>query len=121
MLQGSNWGRWLFLGIFLGVWQVVAMVLQSDQLPGPWEVMHSLWHHLSEGELLGSIAVTLRRVALAFTLAMIAGVLLGFFMGRYTLVDTMLDGVLIMGLNIPALVIIRVGVLTLPTCISGEW
>lgn len=106
MLQGSTWGRWLFLGIFLGAWQVAAAALQSDQLPGPWEVMHSLWHHLTEGELLRSVAVTLRRVALAFMLAMIAGVLLGFFMGRYALVDTMLDGVLIMGLNIPALVII---------------
>jgi NitT/TauT family transport system permease protein len=106
MLQGSTWGRWLFLGIFLGGWQVAASALQSDQLPGPWEVMHSLWHHLTEGELLRSVAVTLRRVALAFMLAMIAGVLLGFFMGRYALVDTVLDGVLIMGLNIPALVII---------------
>ena len=82
------------------------MVLQSDQLPGPWEVMHSLVHHLTEGELLHSVVVTLRRVVLAFSLAMIAGVLLGFVMGRYALVDTMFDGVLIMGLNIPALVII---------------
>lgn len=106
MLQGSNWGRWLFLGVFLAAWQVAAMLLQSDQLPGPWEVMHSLVHHLTDGELLHSVAVTLRRVVLAFTLAMVAGVLLGFFMGRYALVDTMLDGVLIMGLNIPALVVI---------------
>jgi len=50
--------------------------------------------------------VTLRRVALAFVLAMVAGVMLGFFMGRYALVDTMLDGVLILGLNVPALVVI---------------
>lgn len=106
MLQGSNWGRWLFLGIFFAAWQVAATVLQSDQLPGPWEVMHSLLHHLVDGELLHSILVTLRRVALAFTLAMTAGVMLGFFMGRFPLIDTMLDGVLIMGLNIPALVII---------------
>lgn len=106
MLQGKAWSRWLFLGIFLGIWQVVALILQSDQLPGPWEVAQSLWYHLLEGDLLISIAVTLRRVILAFTLAMLVGVVVGFLMGRFTLVDTILDGVLIMGLNIPALVVI---------------
>ncbi|MFI0457858.1 MAG: ABC transporter permease, partial [Candidatus Thiodiazotropha endolucinida] len=81
-------------------------LLESDQLPGPWEVMQSLWYHLTEGDLLTSIIVTLRRVVLAFTLAMLAGIVVGFLMGRFPLVDTILDGVLIMGLNIPALVII---------------
>ncbi|MCM8855742.1 MAG: ABC transporter permease [Candidatus Thiodiazotropha sp.] len=106
MLQGSTWGRWLFLGVFLCIWQVTALLLQSDQLPGPLEVMQSLWFHLTEGDLLQSIIVTLRRVFLAFTLAMLVGIIVGFLMGRYPLIDTILDGVLIMGLNIPALVII---------------
>ncbi|MEW8284621.1 MAG: ABC transporter permease subunit [Candidatus Thiodiazotropha endolucinida] len=106
MLQGSNWGRWLFLSVFLLIWQIAAHLLESDQLPGPWEVMQSLWYHLTEGDLLISIIVTLRRVVLAFTLAMLVGIVVGFLMGRFPLVDTILDGVLIMGLNIPALVII---------------
>jgi NitT/TauT family transport system permease protein len=106
MLQGSNWGRWLFLTVFLVIWQVASLLLESDQLPGPWEVLQSLWYHLTEGDLLQSIIVTLRRVVLAFVLAMIVGILVGFLMGRYPLIDTILDGVLIMGLNIPALVII---------------
>lgn len=106
MLQGSTWGRWLFLGVFLCIWQVAALLLQSDQLPGPLEVLQSLWFHLIEGDLLQSIIVTLRRVLLAFTLAMVVGVIVGFLMGRFPLIDTILDGVLIMGLNIPALVII---------------
>ena len=106
MLQGSSWGRWLFLGLFLCVWQVASLFVQSDQLPGPWEVIRSLVHHLLDGDLLYSVLVTLRRVLFAFTLAMIAGVVLGFLMGRYSLIDTMFDGVLILGLNIPALVVI---------------
>ncbi|MEW8029935.1 MAG: ABC transporter permease subunit [Candidatus Thiodiazotropha sp.] len=106
MLQGSNWGRWLFLSAFLLVWQVAALLLESDQLPGPWEVIQSLWYHLTEGDLLLSIIVTLRRVVLAFTLAMLVGIVVGFLMGRFPLIDTILDGVLIMGLNIPALVVI---------------
>lgn len=106
MLQGSNWGRWLFLCLFLCIWQITAHLLESDQLPSPLEVLQSLWFHLTEGDLLPSIVVTLRRVALAFTLAMFAGIVVGFLMGRYPLIDTMLDGMLIMGLNIPALVVI---------------
>ena len=106
MLQGSAWGRWLFLGIFLGIWQLAAVLAHSDLLPGPLQVAASLWHHLVHGQLLASIAVTLRRVVLAFVLAMTAGTLLGFVMGRWTLADTMLDGVIILGLNVPALVVI---------------
>ncbi|MEW8506420.1 MAG: ABC transporter permease subunit [Candidatus Thiodiazotropha sp.] len=106
MLQGSNWGRWLFLSVFLSIWQVAAYFLESNELPGPLEVLQSLWTHLIDGDLLVSIAVTLRRVVLAFTIAMLAGILIGFLMGRFPLIDTILDGVLIMGLNIPALVVI---------------
>ncbi|MES9945855.1 MAG: ABC transporter permease subunit [Candidatus Thiodiazotropha sp.] len=106
MLQGSNWGRWLFLSVFILIWQIAAYLLESDQLPGPLAVMQSLWYHLIEGDLLNSIIVTLRRVVLAFTLAMLVGIVVGFLMGRFPLIDTILDGVLIMGLNIPALVII---------------
>ncbi|PVV06048.1 MAG: ABC transporter permease [gamma proteobacterium symbiont of Ctena orbiculata] len=106
MLQGSNWGRWLFLSVFILIWQIAAYLLESDQLPGPLAVLQSLWYHLIEGDLLNSIIVTLRRVVLAFTLAMLVGILVGFLMGRFPLIDTILDGVLIMGLNIPALVII---------------
>ncbi len=106
MLKGSAWGRWLFLGIFVCAWQLAAMLLHSDQLPGPWEVMQSLWHHLIDGDLLSSILITLRRVALSFALAMAGGIAVGFVMGRFQMADTMLDGVLIMGLNVPALVVI---------------
>lgn len=106
MLQGSSWGRWLFLCVFFLIWQIVARLLESDQLPGPWEVVQSLWYHLTDGDLLISIIVTLRRVILAFALAMLVGIVVGFLMGRFPLIDTILDGVLIMGLNIPALVII---------------
>jgi ABC-type nitrate/sulfonate/bicarbonate transport system permease component len=104
MRQGSAWGRWLSLGIFFVVWQVTAAILQTDQLPGPYEVLQSIGHHFRHGDLVSSIAVTLRR--LAFALAMLAGVLVGFLMGRFPLADTMLDGMLIMGLNVPALVVI---------------
>ena len=37
---------------------------------------------------------------------MLVGVVVGFLMGRFALADTMLDGVLIVGLNVPALVVI---------------
>lgn len=106
MLQGKALGRWLSLGAFVCGWQLAATLIASDQLPGPWQVLQSLLHHLTQGELLPSIAITLRRVALSFVLAMAAGVLVGFLMGRFPLADTLLDGVLILGLNVPALVVI---------------
>ena len=99
-------GRWLYLALFALAWQTLAWWLNSDRLPGPGAVVLSLWHHLTAGELLPSVMATLRRVVLAFSLAMLFGTLLGWSMGRFRLIDTMLDGVLILGLNIPALVVI---------------
>src|SRR5262249_16740189 len=48
--------------------------------------------------------VTLARVAASFVLAMAIGTACGVLMGRYRWVDAGLDGILILGLNIPALV-----------------
>jgi NitT/TauT family transport system permease protein len=63
-----------------------------------------MWRALVAGELLYHLAVTLGRVAVSFVLAMTLGTALGVLMGRHPAVDLSLDGALILGLNIPALV-----------------
>lgn len=106
MKPAASWLRALSLLGFLGMWQVAAMVLDTSTLPPPTEVLHNLWQHLASGELLPHLAITLWRVFLAFTIAMIIGTAVGILMGRYDTADTLLDGVLVLGLNIPALVTI---------------
>jgi len=105
--QAANAVPWLralpLIGLAL-VWQLAAMGLQSKALPAPSSVLLALWQETLSGDLLFHLGSTLSRVALSFVLSMLAGVALGIWMGRSRRVDQTLDGLLILGLNIPALV-----------------
>ena len=96
---------WVLLGLVL-VWQLLAMLLESRSLPAPSAVLETLWQALFQGELLFHLGATLGRVAVSFTLAMLIGVALGILMGSRSLWNNLLDVLLILGLNIPALVTI---------------
>ena len=52
------------------------------------------------------LSITLRRVIFSFIIAMVIGTAVGMVMGSRDKIDAFLDGVLILGLNIPALVVI---------------
>lgn len=100
---------WLRGGALIGfllAWQIVAMLADSVLLPSPLVVLGNLWYHLTEGELLFHLGVTLARVAVSFAIAMLIGAAVGILMGRSQRADAALDGVLVLGLNIPALVTI---------------
>ena len=100
------WIRALSLALFLALWWVAAVLFESRLLPSPITVAGSLLHHLAEGDLLYHTAVTLARVAAAFLLAMLIGTAIGIAMGRSRKVDSLFDGWLVIGLNVPALVTI---------------
>ena len=105
--RGSGvWLRSLSLLGFVVVWQVAAAVAASDLLPSPAAVMDLLWKHTESGELGHHLVITLARVAVAFAIAMAVGTAIGIVMGRSPRVDMTLDGILVLGLNIPALVTI---------------
>jgi len=100
----ESWVRILSLLGTLLIWQVAAMLVHRPFLPTPAVVLASMWRYLVHGELLYHLGVTLARVAASFVLAMAIGTACGVLMGRYRWVDAGLDGILILGLNIPALV-----------------
>lgn len=88
------------------LWQLAAVLVHSDLLPTPVQVLLSVIAHIRSGELPYNLAITLARVAVAFVLSMGIGTAIGVAMGRYKKLDLMLDGPLVLGLNIPALVFI---------------
>jgi NitT/TauT family transport system permease protein len=61
---------------------------------------------LLHGRLLNDLGISLARVAASFVLAMAIGSAIGIVMGRSRRIDRLFDLWLILGLNIPALVII---------------
>lgn len=100
------WVRAFSLALFVALWWVAAVVFESRLLPGPMAVGRSLLHHIADGDLLYHTSITLARVAAAFFLAMLIGTAIGIAMGRSRRVDSLFDGWLVIGLNIPALVTI---------------
>ena len=100
------WIRAISLAVFVILWAAAAALFDSRLLPGPLAVGKSFLKHLAEGDLLVHTAITLARVAAAFLLAMLIGTALGIVMGRSKRVDSLFDGWLVIGLNIPAVVTI---------------
>lgn len=86
------------------IWQLVALRVNDPLLPSPTAVLASLFHHLTAGELLHHLGVTLLRVAASFVIAMVVGVAVGVWMGRSVLANNLLDSFLVLMLNLPALV-----------------
>jgi NitT/TauT family transport system permease protein len=100
------WLRALSLLVLVCAWQIVASIAASSALPAPAAVLGTLLRLVRNGELPHQLAITLARVAASFVVAMVLGTAAGIFMGRSTRLDTALDGLLVIGLNIPAVVTI---------------
>jgi len=98
--------RMLSVFFIMAVWQVIALLSGYDLLPGPVQVLTRIWTVLNDGSLIFHLAITLRRVIFSFVIAMMIGTVVGIVMGSRKKFDAFLDGVLILGLNIPALVVI---------------
>ncbi len=97
----------LLSGLFLVLlWQLLSWWWHSSLLPSPLAVLELAWRETLLGELPRHLAATLRRVAIAFLLAMAIGTVIGVAMGRWRHADLLFDPWLILFLNIPALVTI---------------
>ncbi|MCQ4275194.1 ABC transporter permease [Stutzerimonas degradans] len=105
-MNGSRWACWIALPVLLALWAVVALVVQTPLLPSPAAVLETFWQAVQSGELPEHLLVTLRRVLFSFALAMTLGTLLGVWMGRSRLANALLNPVLVLFLNLPALVTI---------------
>jgi NitT/TauT family transport system permease protein len=96
----------LVVGALLLLWQLIAGYLNDPLLPSPYQVLLTGYQEFVSGNLLHHLLVTLRRVAIAFVMAMLLGTLLGWVMGRSQRVNRALDPLLVLMLNLPALVLI---------------
>lgn len=101
----ARW-RTLSLLVLLAAWQFAGMLVQDPVLPSALDVGLRLWEQLVHDSLLYHLGVTLARVGTAFIIAMAIGTALGILLGRSRRFDVLFDGLLVLGLNIPALVTI---------------
>lgn len=91
---------------FLLLWQVAALLADSSTVPPPATVFARIAAETASLALPQHLAVTLWRVTVSFAAAMLIGAAIGMAMGRWPQLDRFLDGWLVLGLNVPALVTI---------------
>jgi len=100
------WQRLFSYGALFALWQLGAVLAGSRLVPPPLAVFAVLFQRIVDGSLPYNTAITLLRVGISFTIAMVLGVAIGTAMGRRPPVDRFFDSWLVLFLNIPALVII---------------
>jgi ABC-type nitrate/sulfonate/bicarbonate transport system permease component len=103
--RGWLWRSASLIGLVAG-WEIAARLAGSNMLPTPVAVLAAVYRYTLSGQLPLELGITLARVAAAFVVAMTVGTVIGFMMGRSRKVNLLLDGPLVLALNIPALVII---------------
>ncbi|TAN71108.1 MAG: ABC transporter permease [Methylobacter sp.] len=96
----------LSLLAFLAIWQSLAVYLNSNTLPAPKTVADVFWQSCVSGQLPFHLGVTLCRLVVSFTLAMLLGCAIGIVLGRNKKLDAFFDNWLVIFLNVPALVTI---------------
>jgi NitT/TauT family transport system permease protein len=89
----------------LAVWLLFSRLLGAQVLPGPLSTFEFLWNQLERGALTRHIGITMYRVLVAFSVAMVAGVALGVLMGVSRVVDRLMEAWLIVGLTVPRIML----------------
>jgi NitT/TauT family transport system permease protein len=92
--------------LLLALWQTAAAYLHIPTLPDPAQVAKVLWQEIQSGQLPYHLGVTLLRLLVSFSIAMLLGCAIGILLGRQKKLDAFFDNWLLIFLNIPALVTI---------------
>jgi len=96
----------LSLLAFLALWQGSALYINNHTLPTPNTVALVFWQACVSGQLPFHLGVTLLRLFVSFSIAMLLGSAIGIVLGRHKKLDAFFDNWLVIFLNVPALVTI---------------
>lgn len=91
--------------LLLLAWQLLAMIFPGRLFPTPIEVAVQLWKATFYGKLLPDMGKTLGRAAIAFAIAMAIGIAFGILFGRIRTADRLFSTWVLVGLNLPAVVV----------------
>lgn len=86
------------------LWWLVARTIAVDVVPTPLETLGRLGEIVTEEDFLGTVLVTLERVAAGMVLTVVLAVVLGIAMGRSARFEMLTDTWVLIGRSVPALV-----------------
>ncbi len=92
--------------LLITIWHGLAILINDNTLPTPAMVLQVLWQEIESGQLPHHLGITLLRLVISFSTAMILGCAIGITLGLNKKLDAFFDNWLVIFLNIPALVTI---------------
>lgn len=90
----------------VALWYFGAFMLPASVMPAPHVVVGVLWQEVTAGPIWRDVAITLTRIALAFSTAMSVAIVLGFAMGLSKRAEHFFDVWVVGGITVPSLVLI---------------
>ncbi|AZO09456.1 ABC transporter permease [Mesorhizobium sp. M3A.F.Ca.ET.080.04.2.1] len=103
-VDSQRWRSAAAMFAMLFVWQAVSAIVASRLFPGPAEVVAVLLNEAWRGDLAFHLGISLARVAVSLSIAMVVGAALGYAAGRSQGADLWLKPWIVLFLNVPALV-----------------
>ncbi|WP_157699543.1 ABC transporter permease [Pseudorhodoplanes sinuspersici] len=89
----------------VGLWYIGSWTMSERVLPGPYAVAAVLYEAMWSGEIWGDIGITLGRIVIAFSIAMVISATLGFTMGLSHGASVFFRVWIVSFITIPALVV----------------
>jgi NitT/TauT family transport system permease protein len=90
-------------------WEVLSRVIPYKAIVSPRETFSRIALEFDQGELLTNLGFTMKRVAEAFSLAMVIGVVVGILIGSYRTVDALFSLWVTVFITIPGLIYLVIG------------
>ena len=85
----------------LAIWQVAALILNTDSFPTALQAIHAIPSILGDKESLINILASLRRMAIGFGVAILVSIPLGLMMGRSRMVAAFFNPLLMVTYPVP--------------------
>jgi NitT/TauT family transport system permease protein len=104
--SGNHLTKALSVLTIVGLWYAAAAFLPPAIMPAPHVVLGVLRDEMAAGGIWRDVAITLTRIVLAFSLAMLLALILGFAMGLSKFAERFFDIWVVGGLTVPSLVLI---------------
>ncbi|MEX2658624.1 MAG: ABC transporter permease [Acidimicrobiales bacterium] len=89
--RGDGFFNALSLAAGLAIWEILGRSLDLIYLPPFSNVLRRLVELTADGRILSDLARSLQNLGLGFGIAAVMGILVGTLMGRYTIIERMLD------------------------------
>ena len=97
--------EWLSIPFLLLIWQLLAFWVGHRLFPTPVDVFIELAELAGKKRIFEDMGKTLSRASIAFVVAMLLGILIGGLLGRFRSLDRLFANWVLIGLNIPAIVV----------------